>query len=964
MKHLLELELNGQQRQVLVESNRTLLDLLREDLGLTGTKRGCDAGDCGACVVLLDGVPVNACLVLALEAAGREVTTIEAVAAGNQLHPIQDALVERGAVQCGFCTPGMVLVAKSLLDQNPGATESEIRSAISGNLCRCTGYQKIVEAVAAAGARMRGATPAPEETPSDRFAIIGGRARRLDAPDKVVGRAVYTDDLHRPGMLHGALLQSPVPHARILNIDTSRAERLPGVTAVLTAANSPNVRFGVSPARYDETVFCSDKVRYVGDEIAAVAAVDRETALEALELIDVDYEELEPVLDARLATEEGCTQVHALYANNICARVEQHFGDVDAARRQAHLVRTDRLSSKMQNGAFLEPQCALAEIDLRGRLTLWTSTQSPHYVARTVAMVLGMPEEQVRVVMPRVGGGFGPKASASTLELATCLLARATERPVKMRFTREQVFLHSRARHQFFHTITTGVDRDGKLLFLDHEALLDGGAYSSFGIATAYYAGSLLAAPYRLPNMRFHSTRVVTNKPACGAQRGHGGVIARALFEMQLDRLAAELGIDPVELRLRNVMEAGETTCNDLFMSSLGMRECLEAVRDRSEWKRHSRQRERGLGIGVACGFFVSGAGYPIYRSRTHHCTVVIQVDDHGGGVEVRTGAAEIGQGCETVMASIAAETLGIPLELVRVRSGDTDLALDLGAYSSRTTLMTGHATKEAAESVRRQILDVVAGAMQVSFDALEITGGLVRVRGKSGEFEDIRTEYIKEHRGWPMQPEAKALTFAEASRLAFLERGTIVGTGKYKPPPLGGKFKGATVGTSPAYGCSAQVAQVSVDVETGRVKVDRIVAAHDCGQAINRTGVEGQMHGCVSMGLGECLMEEIVFTPGGRIANPNLADYRIPTAVDMPAMDAVIVESQEPRGPYGAKEVGEGGIMPTIPAILNAIYDATGVQIEELPASPERILEGLAHGARSGSGSTSTTGKAPTEAS
>jgi 4-hydroxybenzoyl-CoA reductase subunit alpha len=623
----------------------------------------------------------------------------------------------------------------------------------------------------------------------------------------------------------------------------------------------------------------------------------------------------------------------------------------------------------MQNGAFLEPQCALAELDAHGRLTLWTSTQSPHYVARTVAMVLGMPENKVRVAMPRVGGGFGPKASASTLELATCLLARATDRPVKMGFTREQVFLHSRARHQFFHTMTTGIDRDGKLVFLDHDALLDGGAYSSFGIATAYYAGSLLAAPYHLPNMRFHSTRVVTNKPACGAQRGHGGVIARALFEMQLDRLAAELGIDPIELRLRNVMEAGETTCNDLYMSSLGMRECLEAVRDRSEWNsrldrgksrddgrgigrgdgrgkgrrdEHGNLRNESRGIGVACGFFVSGAGYPIYRSRTHHCTVVIQVDDHGGGVEVRTGAAEIGQGCETVMASIAAETLGVPLDVVRVRSGDTDLALDLGAYSSRTTLMTGHATKEAAENVRRQILEVVAEAMHVSVEDLDIHAGLVRVREESGAFAAIRTEYVKEHRGWTMQPEEACLTFAEASRLAFLERGTIIGTGKYKPPPLGGKFKGATVGTSPAYGCSAQVAQVRVDLETGQVKVERIAAAHDCGQAINRTGVEGQMQGCVSMGLGEALMEEVVFGPNGRILNPSLADYRIPTSLDMPQIDTLIVESQEPRGPFGAKEVGEGGIMPTIPAILNAIYDATGVQIDELPASPERILQGL----------------------
>jgi 4-hydroxybenzoyl-CoA reductase subunit alpha len=777
---------------------------------------------------------------------------------------------------------------------------------------------------------------------SERNTLLGGRAVRLDAPDKVTGRALYTDDLRRPDMLRGAILHSPLPHARIRHIDTSRAERLPGVAAVLTACNTPGVKFGVSPARYDETVFARDKVRYVGDEIAAVAAVDLDTALEAIDLIRVEFDELEPVLDARRALEPDAPQVHEQYKGNVCARVEQDFGDVEAARRRAYLARTDSLSNKMQNGAFLEPQCALAETDLHGRLTLWTSTQSPHYVARTVAMVLGMPEHQVRVVMPRVGGGFGPKASASSMELATCLLARATGRPVKTVFTREQVFLHARGRHQFFHTMTLGVDREGRLLFLDHEAVLDGGAYSSFGIVTAYYAGSLLGAPYRLPNMRYKGTRVVTNKPACGAQRGHGGVIARALFEMQLDRLAADLGIDPLEMRLKNAMGAGETTCNDLNMSSLGVRECLEAVREASGWTSRSSRREPGHGIGVGCGFFVSGAGYPIYRSRTPHCTVVIKVDEAGGGIEVRSGAAEIGQGCETMMATIAAETLGIPLEEVRVRSGDTDLAMDLGAYSSRTTLMTGQATKQAAESVRQQVLDVVAEVMHADAADLTLEDGVIKVKGEPGDIDAIRGEYLREHRGWSLDPPGPYLTFAEASRLAFLERGTVVGTGLYRPPALGGSFKGATVGTSPAYGCSAQVAEVRVDLETGQVRVERIVAAHDCGRAINRTQVEGQMHGCISMALGETLMEEVVFTADGRIANPNLADYRVPTSLDMPEIDAIIIESHESNGPYGAKEVGEGGIMPTIPAILNAIYDATGVQIDELPASPERILRAL----------------------
>lgn len=772
----------------------------------------------------------------------------------------------------------------------------------------------------------------------NRFRVLNTRAPRIDAPDKVTGRALYTDDMKLPGMLHGALLQSPLPHAVLKRIDTERAKALPGVRDVVTHREAGVVHFGVSPARYDETIFCHDKVRYVGDEVAAVAAEDPAVAAEALRRIDLELEELPAVFDPFEAMKEGAPRVHERYPRNICVEVHQEFGDCAAAERDADVIRTDRLTSKMQDAAFLEPQAAIALYDRRGNLTLWSSTQVPHYVQRTLAMVLRLPLHRVRVIKPYVGGGFGPKASCSSMELAACLLAMRTGRPVKMVFSREQVFLHSRARHQFFHEMTTGIKRGGTLVFLKHHNVMDGGAYASFGIATVYYAGSLLSAPYRLKNMKYDGYRMVTNKPACGAQRGHGGVIARALFEVQLDRLAEEIGMDPIELRLRNVMKKGEVTCNELNMSSLGMRECLEAVREKSSWKGKRRKRRRGEGLGAACGFFVSGAGYPIYRSRTFHCTVVTKVAEVGGGVVVNTGAAEIGQGSDTVMAMITAEVLGIPLEDVRVVSGDTDLSVDLGAYSSRTTLMTGHAAKEAAESVKRQILEVLSGRLGVPAGQLDLRDGVVKVP-KGTDISGIREEYNQEHRGYTDLPEKGALTFAEASRIAFLERGAIVGTGKYRPPPLGGSYKGAAVGTSPAYGCSAQVAEVSVDLETGQIRVKKITGAHDCGFAINRTQVEGQMHGSMLMGLGEALFEEVKFDGRGRIVNANLADYKIPTAVDMPPLETIIVESHEPNGPFGAKEVGEGGIMPTIPAILNAVYDATGVLIHELPLTPERIL-------------------------
>ncbi len=778
------------------------------------------------------------------------------------------------------------------------------------------------------------------------YRVLNSRVARVDAVEKVVGKAVYTDDMVVSGMLYGAILHSPVAHARILSIDTSLAKALPGVKAVLTHADTGHVKFGVSPARYDETIFCEDKVRYVGDEVAAVAATDPGTAMKALDLIKVVYEPLPILLDGLRAMEPGAPKVHERFHRNICQEVHWHFGDVDAARAQADFVRTDSLSSKMQDGAFLEPQSALAQYDHNGYLTLYSSTQTTHYVHRTLAMVLDIPLHKVRVVKPYVGGGFGPKAACSSMELITALLAMKTGRPVKITFDREQVFLHSRARHQFFHKMTTGIRRDGTISFLEHHCIMDGGAYSSFGIASVYYAGSLLGGPYRLANMKYDGYRVFTNKPVSGAQRGHGAVIARALFEVQLDRLAEEIGMDPLELRLKNVMETGDTTCNELDMSSLGMRECLEAVRERTGWNsrrtKGSSHKADGHGMGVAAGFFVSGAGYPIYRSRTHHCTVEIKVAEVGGGVTVRSGAAEIGQGSDTMLAMITAEVLGIPMEDVKVLSGDSDLSVDLGAYSSRTTLMTGHATRQAAMDARKQILEVLAEKTGIPLDALDIRDGFVHVQGSQMDFASIRKEYLGEHRGFPTQPHGDLLTFAEASRLAFLERGSIIGKGSYRPPPLGGSFKGAAVGTSPAFGCSAQVAELNVDMETGQIHMERITGAHDCGFAINRTQVEAQMQGAMSMGLGEALMEEVKYDDQGRILNANLAEYKIPTAMDMPPLESIIVESHEPNGPFGAKEVGEGAIMPTIPAVLNALYDATGAMVTELPLTPERVLRAI----------------------
>ena len=774
------------------------------------------------------------------------------------------------------------------------------------------------------------------------FDVLNTRPARLDAPAKATGQAIFADDLVRRDMLYGAILQSPIAHGRIVKIDASKARRMKGVKTVITAKEVGLVRYGVSPARYDEVLFAHEKVRYIGDEIAAVAAVDLETALEALEKIEVEYEELPIVLDIESAMAEGAPVIQDDFPNNIGAEVHQEFGDVEAGFKEADFIHTHKFVNKRQDAAFIEPHVCLADYDLSGHLTLHTSTQVPHYVQRTVSMVTGVPVGRVRVIKPYVGGGFGPKCEATPLEMSACFLSMKTGRPVKMNYTREQVFLHSRARHQFFHHMKTGVRKDGTLVAFDHTAYLDGGAYSSFGIATVYYAGSLLGGPYRLPNMKYTGYRVYTNKPACGAQRGHGGVAARAAFEQQLDIIAEEMGIDPIEMRLKNMMETGDTTCNDLNMSSLGMRECIEAVQKGSNWDQKKNKLPKGKGIGMACGFFVSGAGYPIYRSETYHSTVVIKVAEDGGTVTVQTGSAEIGQGSDTTMAMFAAEALGIPLEDVRVISGDTDLSVDLGAYSSRQTLMTGHATKEAAEDAKKQILEALAEELDIDPGLLDIKKGRIKIKARDVDISPIRMKYKREHRGWTDHPDGDELTFREAARVAYLAKGSIVGTGKYKPPVLGGKFKGATVGTSPAYGCSAQVVEVNVDLETGKVYFEAMTDAHDCGLAVHKTSVEGQMEGSLCMGLGEAMFEEVKFDDKGRIVNANLGEYHIPTALDMPNVKTIIVESGEPNGPFGAKEVGEGAIMPTIPAILNAVHNATGVRITELPLTPERVLTAI----------------------
>jgi 4-hydroxybenzoyl-CoA reductase alpha subunit len=782
--------------------------------------------------------------------------------------------------------------------------------------------------------------------PAHKYSILNTSPVRRGVQEKVTGQAKYTADLSLPNMLVGAMLHSPLAHAKIANIDISRAKRMPGVRAVLTAKDVSCIKFGHSPARYDETALADGKVRHVGDEVAAVAAIDEQTAKEAIELIKVDYEELPSVLDAFDALADGAPLVHDEYPRNICQEVHNGAGDVERGFGESYLVRSDRFMNKKNDGAFIEPQATLASYDLSGHLTLWTSTQVSHYVQREVAMVLEMPLDRVRVIAPYVGGGFGVKASPGSHELIACMLSRETSCPVKLVLDREQVFWHSRARHQFYHEMTIGVDKGGKILAHKHISVIDGGAYGGFGVITLYYNGSLLHAPYAIPNMRYDGYRVYTNKPASGALRGHGGVSNRACFETQLDLVAEEMGIDPVELRIKNSLQAGDSTKSGYYLSSFNMRECLKEARAYSGWSEKKNKLPRGKGIGVATSYFVSGAGGSIYRTDIPHSTVIIKVADDGNGVIVYTGSNEIGQGSDTVVAMITAEVLGLALEDVVVISGDTELCpIDLGAYSSRQTLMTGNATRDAAEAVKRQIIDEAARIYGMTSSEFEMREGKVYGTEKKGDIlAKIRSSYKFDHRHFTNLPDEGPLTFAEVARLIYAKSGSILGKGTYTPSKLqySQEWKGSVVGASPAYSTQTCIAEVTVDLETGDLSIDHLTLAHDCGFAINRMAVEGQMEGSMCQGLGEALFEEIIFDDKGRLMNANLGDYKIPTSVDVPEMKAIIIESNEPNGPFGAKEVGEGCILPVIPAIINAVHDACGIVIMELPISSERILAAL----------------------
>ena len=730
------------------------------------------------------------------------------------------------------------------------------------------------------------------------FRVVGKPLPKVDAVSKVTGRAVYADDMLPARTLHCRILRSPHPHARILSIDTSAARRIPGVIAVITGADLP-IKFGILPVTQDERALEHEKARYVGDPIAAVAATEEEIAAAACDAIAVEYEVLEPVMSIEAALVPSKDERIQDYGgpNNIHKLVALEFGDVDGGFARAEKVREDVFFFQGNTHLPMEQHSAVATY-VDGRVTLWSSTQVVHYVHRALAKVLELPMHRIRVIGAAHGGGFGGKTDPFAHEIIVAKLAMVTGRPVKCTLTREEVFYTHRGRHPVLMWVKTGVTADGRITAMHFRSALDGGAYGSYGVASTFYTGALQTVTYDIPAYRFEGCRVFTNKPPCGPKRGHGTPQPRFALELHLEKIAHDLGIDPVDLKRRNFVKPNTRTVNWLRVTSCGLEECTDLVMKASRFR--DRKKREGHGMGFAISSYLSGAGTAIYWNDMPHSEVQIKVDR--GGVTAYCGAMDIGQGSDSVLAAIVAEELGLKPAEIRLVTADTDTTpIDLGSYSSRVTFMAGNAALEAARKMRALLVEAVEAAGR--------------------RFDDV--------------------PFEEASVLAEARFGTLATAGSYTPPKIAGPYKGSGVGPSPAYSYSACVVDLDADARTGLVHVNRVWIAHDVGRAINPLLVEGQVEGSVYMGLGEALMEEQVFRKGLH-KWPSMLEYKSPTFLDSPEIETFIVETVDREGPYGAKEAGQGPLLPVPPAVCAAVHDALGVWIDEIPVTPEKVIEAL----------------------
>ncbi|HET9763270.1 MAG TPA: 4-hydroxybenzoyl-CoA reductase subunit alpha [Casimicrobiaceae bacterium] len=749
---------------------------------------------------------------------------------------------------------------------------------------------------------------------------VGERTPLIDGIEKVTGRARYTADLPFGPTLVGRILRSPIAHGVIRGIDTAAARAIPGVRAVVTGADFA-APYGVIPIAQNEWPLARDKVRYRGEPLAAVAAIDDASAEAALAAIALDIEPLPAYFHAAEARAADAVRLHDKKAGNIEREVDQAFGDVDAGFASADLVREQTFHYAEVAHAQIELNATVAVYEPeRDCLTVHSVTQVPYYLHLTVAQCLGMDASRVRVVKPFVGGGFGHRVEPLNFEMVTALLARAARGPVKMELSREECFLTHRGRPETDVRLKIGLKKTGAITAVDGEIVQRGGAYGGYGLVTILYAGALLHALYVVPALKYRGYRVYTNTPPCGAMRGHGAVDARHAFESLLDSMAGELGLDPFAARRANLIAPPYRTINDLQVNSYGIPACLDWVEEASGWKARRGKLPRGRGLGLACSHYVSGSAKPVHWSGEPHAVVNLKLD-FDGSITILTGAADIGQGSSTLLTQIVAEVLALPLARIRVVAADSALTpKDNGSYSSRVSFMVGNAALRAAEEMKRVLVNAAARRLEVSPEDVEWEGERARVAGTD-----------------------RGVDFAGAVEAALVDTGTLTVKGTWSAPPetQGGKFRGAAVGSTAGFSYSAQAVEVSVDEDTGVVTVERVWVAHDCGFAINPLAVEGQVQGAVWMGMGQALSEETQYHEGLHL-RASLLDYRVPTIVESPPIEVKLIESRDPLGPFGAKEASEGSLHGFAPALTNAICDAIGVRLTELPASPDRVLEAI----------------------
>jgi 4-hydroxybenzoyl-CoA reductase subunit alpha len=759
------------------------------------------------------------------------------------------------------------------------------------------------------------------------FSVIGKRLPRVDAKEKVTGQAKYAADYSFPDMLWCKLLRSPYPHARILNIDTSRAERLIGVKAVVTGKDFGGWTWGWMPATRDEPPLVVDKVRYTAEAVAGVAAIDEETAEEATELIEVDYEELPGVFDPEEAMKEGAPKVHDYVKNNISVEYHWNFGDVEKAFAESYIVREDRFRTARATHGYLEPPAIIAYYDPTGYITVWAAKQSPYFHYRHLAACFKLPLSRIRVIQPFIGGGFGGTKNDSLAgDFCAVLLSKMTGKPVKYVETMEEELATSKRRHCMIVYSKMGAKKDGTLMAIQHRVIADGGGYTTMGPLSMYLAGFATTLPYKLPNFKFDAYRVFTNNPMGGAMRGHGITHTRFAAEIQMEMIAEELGIDPVEIRMRNTIDNPKPgtiyeTINKVTLKTCGIKEAIQRVAEDPIWRdRDKMPRKEGSiswGVGLSGTSYLGGARQLGHQS----CAAIVRICEDGT-VNLITGATDAGQGSDTVLCMIVAEELGVKLEDIDIKRVDTAYTpVDPGTYGSRVTILAGQATQKAAHEAKKQLIEAAAKNWQVKPEDIEIKEGKVFVIS---------------------DPE-KSMPFNRLARIACYS-GTgavILGTSysSYGLEPLDLTNGIGNGGTS--YSFTAQSARVGVDTETGKITVTDFTIASDCGRLLSPITAEGQIQGASIQGLGQTIYEDFIMDKG-KTLNPTFLDYKMPLATDIPNIKLIDIETNDPDGPFGAKEASEGSIVSPPPAVVSAIHDATGVWFKELPVTLEKMVKAV----------------------